>query len=155
MGEHITDLWITDDVSMITVENMPNTIASIAKVFGALGQAGINIDMISYVPSQRDKCKVSFTISGRDFAKTLKILGDFQRILGDDATRVNSGNVKLTVSGEPMRDRPGVAASVFEVLAENSVEVKLITTSETEISFLVDEKDSDKAIGALKERFNV
>ncbi len=155
MIRSITDLWIADDISMITVGNMPNGITSVARVFDALGSAGINIDMISYLPDQKDTTVVSFTVSDRDFAKTLEILGRFQKVLGDHATQVNAGNVKLTLHGEAMRDAPGVAAAVFGHLAQSMIEAKLITTSETEIAFLVDAKDADKAATVLRDGFGV
>ena len=142
-------LYLNDDAAMITLNNLPRGTRSLSSVFGALAGAKINIDMISYVPQLKETTSVSFTISGGDFAKTLEILGKFQNKLGDAVTHVNSGNVKFTLHDEQMRDTPGVAAEVFGILAHHDIEVKLITTSEIEISFLVDEKDSDKVAEAL------
>lgn len=151
----VTDLWIDDDVTLISVERMPNGIISIARVLGALADEGINVDMISHVPQQKETISLSFSVAGEDFAKTLRVLGKFQKVLGDDATQANAGNVKLTVHGEEMRHEPGVAAKVFALLAEKEIEVAMITTSETEISFLIDAKDCDKAVEALKAYFEV
>lgn len=151
----VTDLWINDDITLITVDRMPNGITSIARVFGALADEGINVDMISHVPQQKETISISFSVEGKDFAKTLQVLGRFQKVLGDDATQANAGNVKLTVHGDGMRNEPGVAANVFAILAENEIEVSVITTSETEISFLVDAQDCDKAIDAIKEKFDL
>lgn len=155
MQKEVTNLWIDDDVTLITVERMPNGITSIARVLGALAEEGINVDMISHVPQQKETISLSFSIAGKDFAKTLQVLGRFQKILGDDATQVNAGNIKLTVHGDAMRDIPGVAAKAFAVLAQNDIEVVVITTSEIEISFLIDQKDGDRAVDALREAFEL
>ena len=75
MQKELTNLWIDDDITLITVERMPNGITSIARVLGALAKEGINVDMISHVPQQKETISLSFSIAGKDFSKTLQVLG--------------------------------------------------------------------------------
>ena len=153
--KQVTDLWISDDVTMVTVNNMPNGLLSVSRVFDALAKAGVNIDMISYVPTRGNTTSVSFSIDSCDFAKTMETLAGFQSKLGEDATQVNTGNMKLTLHGEAMREEVGVAASAFAALAAEGIDVKLITTSETEIALLIDECDSDRAVEVLNQKFSL
>ena len=68
---------------------------------------------------------------------------------------VDADNVKISVYGKKMKDIPGVAAKLFTILANGGIEVKLVTTSEVDISYLVCEKDVDKAIEAIKNEYNI
>ena len=68
-------------------------------------------------------------------------------------TEKNSNNVKISLYGKEMETHPGIAALLFSLMAKNNIEVKLVTTSVVDISFLVYEKDAIKAIDSIKQSF--
>ena len=69
-------------------------------------------------------------------------------------TEVNGGNTKITIFSELLKTEWGVAARLFNVLSQNGLHTKLITTSDVEVSILVDDSDAEKTINVLKEEFN-
>jgi aspartate kinase len=69
--------------------------------------------------------------------------------------QVNSDIAKVSIVGAGMIDRPGVASTMFETLAQQGINIRMISTSEIKISFLVDKKDAQKAIKALHEVFEL
>jgi aspartokinase len=111
--------------------------------------------MISLNPSQGLNQTVSFSAMDDDLSKILSTIGMFKASFPDIRTDVNSRNCKITFSGETMDTRCGVAAYVFEAFANYDVEIKLITTSETKISCLVDEAQYDKVVEILEDKFEI
>ncbi|NLY43471.1 MAG: ACT domain-containing protein [Clostridiaceae bacterium] len=151
----ITNLTVSSYVSLITLDSIPNKTSVLSEIFTTISDAGINIDMINQTAPYRGVVNVSFTISDDDLAKAITVLGQFKKKIPDLRVEVNSNNTKLSVYGEAMRNMPGVAAKLFTVLAENDIDIKLVTTSEVDISCLIYEKDTAKAVEAIKEAFDI
>ncbi|MDF2685330.1 MAG: aspartokinase [Clostridia bacterium] len=151
----ITGLTFYNDITLVTVYNLPNKTTPVAKLFTLLAEADINVDMISLNPSQGLNQIVSFSAMDDDLSKILSTIGMFKTSFPDIRTDVNSRNCKITFSGETMDTRCGVAAYVFDAFANYDVEVKLITTSETKISCLVDEAQYDKVVEILEDKFEI
>ncbi|MBZ4646354.1 MAG: hypothetical protein PWR27_1824 [Petroclostridium sp.] len=151
----ITNLTVMSDVSLITLDNIPNKIQVLSNIFTAIAGEGINIDMISQTAPYRGIVNVSFTLPDNDLVKAINVLGKFKKDIPQLRVEVNSNNSKISVYGEAMRDIPGVAAKLFTVLSANDIEIKLVTTSEVDISCLVYEKDVDRAVDAIKKEFNL
>jgi len=141
----VTDVFVTEDVSLITLANVPLSSDVAAKIFTAIAEGGIIIDMINQTPPYQDTVNISFTISDKDLKNTLKILGGLQKEFPGIRTDINTANGKITVYGEEMKNVSGVAAAAFRVLANANVNIKMITTSEIDISFLVSRDDLEKA----------
>jgi len=142
----ITNVEITQDVTLVTVNNVPNTAVALAGMFKVLADEQINIDMISQTAPYKEKVNISFTAVGES-DKLIRCLVSFKEMFGDISTDINAGNAKIILYGEGMRENFGVAAKVFELFAKEDVQIKLITTSEVEISCLIDRKDVIKVEG--------
>jgi len=151
----VTDITITYNVALVTVDNLPNNMKLVSNVFNALAGQGINIDMISQAPPYRGSINLSFSIPSDDLVKTISTLNKFKKEVPDLHIEVDADNTKLSVYGEHMKDVPGVAARLFTLLADNSIEVKLVTTSEVDISYLIYDKDVDRAINSIKSEYNI
>jgi aspartokinase len=156
MKNVISKIDITDNVSLITIDKLKNDINTITLILNALAEAGISLDMISQSPLIKShEVSLLFTISDDDMQKALSVINSFKKEIPKISSEINSGNTKLCVYGEQMNSTPGVAAALYDVLAKNDIDLKLITTSAVDISFLVSERDTDKAVGALKEQFGL
>lgn len=151
----VSSLTAAYDISLITLTNIPNKPGNIAKVFQRIKADGINVDMISKTAPYRDLTNVSFTLSDEEFPKALAFLSQLKKEYPLLGAEVKSGSTKITVAGEGMRNTPGVAADVFQIIADCGGEIVLITTAETEISVLVDERDTDKIISRLKDEYDL
>lgn len=155
MNKVVTSLVTAYDVSLVTLTDISNESQSIANVFKGIAQNGINVDMISKTAPYKNAASLSFTLSDDDFPKALTFFSKVKKDYPGLVTEVQSGSTKITVSGEGMRTVPGVAARIFEIIAAAGGEIVLITTAETEVSVLVDQKDTDKIIDALKKEYNL
>lgn len=151
----VTSIDVTYNVSLITLNNLPNNIKLISEVFTSIADEGISIDMVSKSPSVKGNTTVSFSLLYDDLVKAMSCLNKLSEHVHNFSKEIDSFNTKFCIFGKNMKDIPGVAARLFTVLAREGIEVKLVTTSESDISCLIDEKDTDKAIDSVKSEFSL
>lgn len=151
----VTKLNITYNVALVTIDKLPNNTRLISDIFNTIAQKKINIDMISQAPPFRGTMSISFSLPADDLVTALSTLNSFKKVVKDLQIEIDADNTKLQVYGEGMRNIPGVAARLFNTLADEGVEIKLVTTSEVDISYLIYEKDADKALQSVKREFGL
>lgn len=141
----------------IVVCDVPDVPGRAAQIFNKLSEANISVDMIiqSYARKIENTNDIAFTIDKADLDKTLKTLDNMKEAIGASRFQVDENIAKVSIVGAGMIDRPGIAAKMFNTLADNDINIKMISTSEIKISCLVDELDANKAIVALHKAFNL
>lgn len=148
----ITSVKSLYNVALITVCNLPQEVGFIAEVFGAVSDNGINIDMISQTPPIIGEVCISFTVNDEDMFKAIGCLNSLKKITSLSID-VDPNNVMIVIAGKNIKDTPGVATSIFRLMAENNIDIKIITTSESDITLLVYEKDSQMAESLIRKEF--
>ncbi len=143
------EITVYEDVTLITLQNIPADISFIAEVFERIAGMGVDVDMISLSPAQSERTALSFTIKDEDLVKILSYTSKLDD--GSVKSIVSSGNNKISVNDETMENCPGVAAKVFALAAQAKTEIRLITTSESQISLLVTKSDFDSAYAKIQE----
>lgn len=151
----VSNINVTYNVALVTIQSLPCDTRLLADIFSAIAQKGINIDMISQSPPYRDNVTISFSLPSDRLVDALSVLNSFKAAVKDLRVEVDADNTKLQVYGEGMRNMPGVAARIFSLLADEDVEIKMVTTSETDISYLIYEKDVDRAINAISKEYGL
>ena len=141
----------------IIVCDVPDVPGRAAQIFSRLSCADVSVDMIlqSYARKLEKTNDIAFTIDKADLDKTLKTLDDMKEEIGASRFWVDENIAKVSIVGAGMIDRPGIAAMMFNTLAEQNINIKMISTSEIKISCLVDEIYADKAVKALHEAFKL
>ena len=134
------ELTYNSEITLITLHNCPSDISFIADLFDQIGKLEINIDMISLAPSQGAVTALSFTISDQDLGNILSFTSKLQEQF-QIKTVVSNGNYKISVYDPAMRNTPGIASKVFAAAAKANTDIRIITTSEVEISLLVTAAD--------------
>ena len=139
---------VSDDITLITLQNIPADISFVSEVFEKIAEMGVDVDMISLSPVQSSMTSLSFTINDDDL---IKILG-YTSKLNDGSIKpiVSSGNCKISVNDPGMENCPGVAARIFRCAADVGTDIRLSTTSESQISLLVTKSDFDSAYAAIQ-----
>ncbi len=151
MERVIQNIQVLDGVSIINVSNLPNEIQYIARLLRDIAQRNINVDVINQTTFDKsNNVTFSFTIADHDVHEAIKTLAPYKKQIDNFVVEVDSGNTKICVEGKLMSERPGVAATVYEALAEAGVETKLTSTSEVDISIVVADQFSDDAVACLK-----
>lgn len=142
-------ITVSDDITLITLQNIPADISFIAEVFSKIGSMDVDVDMISLSPVQGSRTSLSFTIMDDDLVKILSYTSKLDD--GQIKPIVSSGNCKISVNDAGMEHCPGVAGRVFTRASQANTEIRLITTSEAQISLLVTKSDFDAAFAAIQD----
>ncbi len=124
-----------------------------AGLFGPLSEAGIVVDMIIQNVSQDGTTDLTFTVPREDYARGIELTQKLAPGLGAEDVEGDEDIAKVSVVGLGMKDHAGVAARMFQVLAEEGINIQLISTSEIKISVILQEKYTELAVRALHKAF--
>jgi aspartate kinase len=124
-----------------------------AKIFSPISAAGIVVDMIVQNLSQDGTTDLTFTVGKTSYAQSLEIARRVAIEIGAAAVEGDENIVKVSIVGLGMKDHAGVASKMFQVLADEGINIQLITTSEIKVSVLIDQKYTELAVRALHDAF--
>lgn len=137
----------------VRVRGVADAPGAAARIFTPLSDAGIVVDMIVQNISDEGMTDVTFTVGRSDYAEALSLIEQNASVIGGSGVEGDTGIAKLSVVGVGMRDHAGVAAKMFQVLANEGINIQLITTSEIKISVAVEEKYTELGVRALHAAF--
>jgi aspartate kinase len=140
----------------ITLAAVPDKPGAAARIFRALGDAAINVDMIVQTASHgtgTPATDISFTMDKPDLLKARKMLDVIRTEVGYREVLADEKIGKLSIVGVGMRSHSGVAARMFEVLAQEGVNIEMISTSEIKISVIIKVDEGEKALKAIHHAF--
>jgi aspartate kinase len=141
----------------ITVVGVPDRVGEAARIFTAIAEAGINIDMIVQNVSAvaTGLTDISFTLPRDDGQRGMSTLRRLQDVIGFQSLLYDDRIGKVSLIGAGMRSHPGVSARFFGALAEAGVNIEMISTSEIRISVVVDQDELDTAVTATHKAFEL
>ena len=137
-------------ISLFGVADRPGVAHSI---FQAIGAAEMNVDMIVQNVGKDGKTNISFTVPMNDLENALQIVQDVGKKVGAMDITADKDIAKVSVVGIGMKSHAGVAAEMFGVLADENINIQMISTSEIKISCVIAEKDTEKAVLAIHKKF--
>lgn len=140
----------SSEITLITLQNCSANISFICELFEKIAALEVNVDMISLSPTQGAFTSLSFTIADEDLGKMLQFTSELQS-RHEIKMIVSSGNSKITVCDQRMKNTPGIAAAVFAAAARVSTDVRIITTSDDEVSLLVTFADYPETLTAIEQ----
>lgn len=150
---------VAADLSQIRVVmcDVPDVPGNAAKLFGALAKENISVDMIiqSYARKASNTNDIAFTIDKADWQRAGDVLENIKNALAASTIHIDENIAKISIVGAGMVDRPGIAATMFETLADLGINIKMISTSEIKISCLVGKDEAERSIKALHEIFEL
>lgn len=150
---------VAADLSQVRIVfcDVPDAPGHAAKLFGALANENISVDMIiqSYARNVTHTNDIAFTVEKNDLEKTKTVLEKIKKDLKAGAVQVDENIAKVSIVGAGMVDRPGIAATMFETLANLGINIKMISTSEIKISCLVSKDEAQKSVKALHKVFEM
>jgi aspartate kinase len=141
----------------ITVVGVPDKVGEAARIFEALANAQVNLDMIvqNVSAAATARTDISFTLPREDGQTAMKALASIQDEVGFDSLLYDDKIGKVSLIGAGMRSHPGITAKFFAALAAAGVNIGMISTSEIRISVIVDEAEVDAAVQATHTAFDL
>ena len=139
----------------ITVERVPDEPGIAGKMFNALAEAGVNVDMIIQNLQRDELNDITFTINQEQQKLAVKVLDKIKDDLKFNNYTIDQDVAKISIVGAGMQSTPGIAAQMFTSLGENDINIEMITTSEIKISCLIKKEDAEKALNVLHKEFKL
>jgi aspartate kinase len=154
--EVVSGIAHSRDEAKITLFDVPDRPGIAATIFGPLTEAAINVDMIVQNISEDGRITdITFTTPRGDFERTMTVLEANQAKIGYHRISASTKLAKVSVVGVGMRSHAGVAQRMFKTLAERSINILVITTSEIKISVLIDDAYTELAVRALHKAYGL
>lgn len=141
----------------VVICDVPDKPGNAGKLFTLLANNSLSVDMIiqSYARSHNNTNDIAFTIDKDDLTRFCAIKEDIMKLMNPSNVHIDEDIAKVSIVGAGMIDRPGIASAMFETLAKENVNIKMIATSEIKISCLVEKFDGKKAVQALCKVFEL
>ncbi len=151
----IAGIAFNRDEAKLTVLGVPDHPGAAYQILGPIGEANIEVDMIIQNVGRDGTTDFTFTVHRNDVQRAVEVLNKVANDLG--AREVNSDDsiIKLSLVGVGMRSHAGIASNMFEILAKEGINIKMISTSEIKISVVIDEKYLELGVRALHDGFGL
>ncbi|MBA4390847.1 MAG: aspartate kinase [Syntrophus sp. (in: bacteria)] len=151
----ISGVTYNKNEAKITVSRVPDKPGIASKIFSALADANIIVDMIVQNVSRENYNDITFTVVKADARKALKITQEIADGIGAVEVALDEDIAKVSIVGLGMRSHSGIASKMFTILANEGINIKLISTSEIKISCVIESKYGELAVRALHKHFGL
>ena len=139
----------------VTIRAVPDRPGVAGRMFRPLADAGINIDMIVQNVSAAGHTDISFTLPQTDLARAEPLLARLAAEVDAEGYVCDPDIAKISVVGAGMKSNPGVAADIFEALADAGINIEIISTSSIRVSCVVRAREAERAVHVVHERLKV
>ncbi len=153
--EAVSGVTYDKNASKISLIGVPDKPGIAGRIFGAISDANIIVDMIIQNISQGELTDISFTVPKGDAKKAVDIMKKMTKEIGAADVLLNPDIAKVSIVGVGMRSHSGVAAKMFATLAKEGINIMMISTSEIKISCVIDAKYTELAVRALHDAFEL
>ena len=137
----------------LTISKVPDKPGIASKIFMPISDAGIVVDMIIQNTRAGDLTDMTFTVPRTDYKKALEILKKVAVDIGAEDVSSADNIAKVSIVGVGMRNHSGIATTMFHVLANEGINIMMISTSEIKVSCVIEEKYTELAVRALHDAF--
>lgn len=148
---------VTHDTSeaKVTVSGVSDQPGVAAQMFTALADAGVNVDMIVQNVSDHGRTDISFTVPHPDAQRATELISSLSGTVGNAGVGFDHDIGRVSVIGAGMKSNPGVAAKMFQVLADNDINIEMISTSAIRVSCVIQQSQVEHAVEVLHTAFDL
>lgn len=143
------------ELSLISIENIPDRPGIAALTFQALSYRGINVEFIMHCLNQKGKSQVILCISHSKSDEALAVLDELKPRIGDPELFINSNIAVVSIFGPHFRERPGIAGTLFSALYSKGINIMGISTSISTCSCVILSSELSRAVEAIGEAFEI
>jgi aspartate kinase len=150
MNNIIEDIELRADLAKVTLKSVVDKPGMASLIFSSLGEAGFNVDMIAQTGTVKDRCDISFTTKAEESPMVIEHLRQKLPDLSATSVLVDKNVAMLTIFGKELVRTPGIAGKIFSILAQNGINIEMISASLTTLSCLVPKDRASDALDAIK-----
>ena len=141
------------NVARVMIVGVPDEPGVAFQVFSRVAKAHINVDIILQSVGRDNTKDITFTVASDKGAEAVAAIKDYVEKIGAKSLTYDTNAAKISIVGAGMETHEGVAARMFEALADAGINIQMISTSEIKISVLIDAADADRAVAAVHSAF--
>ena len=151
----VSGATVSKDDAKITIRKIPDKPGRAASIFHEIAENNINVDMIIQNTSEQGLADVTFTVPKSDLKKAIKTTGEIAIKIEAGEVITDSKIAKLSIVGIGMRNHTGIAEKMFMALANEKINIQMISTSEIKVSCIIDEDNAETALRAVHKTFEL
>ena len=151
----VSGVTLNKNESKITICDVPDKPGLAAKIFNAISRKGVSVDMIVQNTSHDRRTDISFTVAKDASKKAGRLTRAIAKDIGAGDVLEDTGVARVSIVGVGMKSHPGIAAKMFEAMAEHNVNIEMISTSDISISCIIQKKLAEAAVKAIHNAFNL
>ncbi len=155
LNNPVSGVALDESQARIAIVGVPDKPGIAAKVFESLAKKNISVDMIVQSTSKDGINEIAFTVDKETIDDATKVTKEIAKDIGATGVTAETNIAKVSIVGAGMIGRPGIAAAMFKALADSSVNIQMISTSEIKVSCVIEAKDGDKAVKAIHKVFEL
>ena len=149
----VSGITYNKNEARITIKKVPDQPGIASKVFLPISDAGILVDMIIQNTREGHLTDMTFTVMRNEYDRTMKILKKVAEEIGAESVTGDKSIVKVSIVGVGMRNHSGIASTMFQIMANEGINMMMISTSEIKVSCVIAEKYTELAVRALHAAF--
>ena len=150
---HVSGVAKDKNVARIALVGLADQPGIAFKIFSLLAKENINVDIILQSIGRDGSKDISFTVARGNSQRAREVMEENKEVIGCKSVELNDQIAKISVVGAGMANNAGVACKMFEALFSAGININMISTSEIKVSVLVDERDAERAVQAVHDRF--
>jgi aspartate kinase len=151
----VSGVTCSKNEARITIAKVPDVPGTAAKVFDPLTSEGIIVDMIIQNTREGALTDMTFTVPRTEYKKTMRIMERVVAEIGAESVTGSENIVKVSIVGVGMRNHAGIASTMFKILAQEGINILMISTSEIKVSCVIEEKYAELAVRSLHDAFDL
>lgn len=151
----VSGIAFNRDEAKLTIRGIPDVPGIASRILGAVGRANIEVDVIVQNVAQDNTASLTFTVHRNELAKAEEVLNKVAKDLEATTVESDAEIAKVALVGVGMRSHAGVAATMFEALAKDNINIQMISTSEIKITVVIDERYLELAVRGLHSAFEL
>lgn len=149
----VSGITYSKNEARITIKKVPDQPGIAAKIFLPISDAGILVDMIIQNTHDGRLTDMTFTVLRRDYDRAMEIIKKLAEEIGAETVTGDKSIAKVSIVGVGMRNQPGIASTMFQILAKEGINMMMVSTSEIKVSCIIAEKYTELAVRALHDAF--
>lgn len=149
----VSGITYNKNEARITIKKVPDQPGIAAKIFLPISDAGVLVDMIIQNTRESHLTDMTFTVMRYDYTRTMEMLKKVAEEIGAESVTGDESIVKISIVGVGMRNHSGIASTMFQIMANEGINMMMISTSEIKVSCIIAEKYTELAVRALHSAF--
>lgn len=149
----VSGITYNKNEARITINKVPDQPGIASKIFLPISDAGILVDMIIQNTREGQMTDMTFTVMRNDYTRTMELLNKVAKDIGAESVTGDESIVKVSIVGVGMRNHSGIASTMFQIMANEGINLMMISTSEIKVSCVISEKYTELAVRALHAAF--